>query len=607
MTRHPVPKAAFWLLLSCCLMLLARPAAADTVSIGASGCNYIGFQFMLDELASRPGPHTIKLRTQSFAIPDGITLNTANQNYTFIGGHTNCSDAAPTPGQYSTLDATGGNDGTVFAINGTSSSVTPQITLRGLIIRGGNAETGPFANPEGGGLEVRGRIFVQLTGGTSVEDNASGKGGGVYLRGDNSSETAVLQLLGDSYIGTNSTTGEGGGIYCDDHGTIFLDDGQVSSNQAGENGGGIALRNQCAIDAIIPSNGFAGLLYNHADESGGGIYQNGRGVVSLSGKPTIPFLIYGNTAAYAGAVSLHNPDSQRVGASFRSTVIMDNEADSSAAISILGGVDLIVEPASGSKVCSYLGVSHGACSAIMGNTLAGANPAIGGVITLGPAYGPGFSRDPWLLMRRTLVSGNTAHYVISSVNEEDASKTLDIENSLFVGNHLLDTGLTNVRPSIISLFPDAGDATVRLRYTTMSGNTSNSDQARLLHYGQRPADFTGLLLYNPGFYARTQLSNPTVTHNGCMLTHDNAFASAVLGYDEVLDPPQLDANLMPAATSPALDICSGSGAPAVDFHGNPRLLDQASVSNLWGPGDIGALERPQDGVTGTALFADGFE
>lgn len=580
-----------WLVTS---LAAAVPLHAATITVGNGGCQYIGLQFALDALESQPGPHVIKLRTQTIAIPNGLVLDTHDTDYTFIGGHASCADAQPTPGQVTVLDASGGDDGTAFAVNGHSSSHTPEVAIHGVVIRGGNAETGPFANPEGGGMEIRGRIFVLLDGGTSIEENASGKGGGVYLRGDNANERVTVQLLGDSFIGFNQASASGGGIHCEDHGLIYLDRGQVSGNTSADDGGGIALYNQCGLDALVQAPGFAGLVGNEAGDGGGGIYMQGRATIALRGASSMPFWVSGNAARWGAGAVLWNPDSTRVTANFRSVVIIDNHAElNGGALSVESNVDLVIAPAVSATTCSYLGVGHGACSAIVGNGH-GASNNLSSVVSLYSPSDP--TRAPTLTMQRTLLSGNEGHNLIGAPLE-NAGIAVDIVNSVIVGNTLRPP-FSTTPSALVHLGTDDADTDLRIRHTTMTGNSVAGGTGHMLHYGFRPVDLTGALMYNPGLLLRTQFSDPIVSHGGCLLSHEAGSIAPIVA------DPELDAGLMPGPTSPALDRCSPTGAPSVDFHGRPRSVDQPGIPDPWGRVDIGALERPADS---DVIFADGFQ
>ncbi len=568
------PLALFFLTL--CPSLRAH---ADTVTIGSGGCNYIGFQFALDQLAGRPGPHEIRLRAQTFSVPEGLTLNAATTNWTIRGGYANCSDANPTPGQRSIIDASGGSDGTALAINANSTALR-RVTLDNLTIRGGSAETGPFTNPEGGGIEARGHVYIRLQGATFIESNASGKGAGVFIKGKDSTHPATLQLLGSSSIEDNIAQSDGGGIYCENDAAIYLDDGEVSFNQAGANGGGLYLLNACKLDTVVAAGSFTGINNNQADK-GAGLYANSYSPMTLRGASNAPFWFIGNTASsIGGAMSVENAASTRAAVNLYTTVFMGNQALGGSAISTIGNVDVLMRPRDGHTRCSFFGVSYGACSAVVGNEGNPIYPFRGG-------------NGPTFRAQRTAFLDNDGGYLIFALLDSPTS-VVDIENSLIKGNHvdwalfLIDNDASSPNES-------------RIAWSTVTGNTPGTGNYMLRHY-QTPMDLTGSIFYNPGFTGRTGDSTGTISHFGCLLVHSSAtWPSTPVA--PLVGNPILAADLSPPLGSPAIDVCYSGGAPATDFYGNPRVVDQPGEPNLHGPVDLGAIELPVDDV----IFANGFE
>lgn len=316
-------------------LFVAGHAAARTITVGSTGCQYIGLQYALDDLADEAGPHVIKLRTQTIAIPNGLVLDTTNTSYSFIGGHASCADATPTGSQRTVLDATGGDEGTAFAINGNGNSSRPAVVLSRLTIRGGSSETGIFSNPEGGGLEVRGRVIVQLNDATRVDSNASGKGGGVYLRGASASGLATLFIVGGSRISNNSAISTGGGVHCEEHGEVLHDNGEISFNSA-ERGGGAFVRGSCVYDAQVQAGSFSGITNNLSSLYGGGLLQEGTGPLSLRGAVDVPFWFINNIAATdGGAVFLINSTASRTTALLENVAMLGNRAGGNVGSAIL--------------------------------------------------------------------------------------------------------------------------------------------------------------------------------------------------------------------------------------------------------------------------------
>lgn len=576
--RHAVPAFA-----RCCLALLLAPLAAShaaTVTVGNGGCQYIGLQFALDQLESQPGPHTLKLKSQTIAVPAGLVLDSAGTSYSFIGGHASCADASPTPGQRTVLDASGGNDGTAMAINGTSASLTPVVLFRNVTIRGGNSETGPFANPEGGGLEIRGRVSVRLQENAFVEENASGKGGGVYIRGDNASERAELWIMGGSSIAFNQAQSFGGGIYCDAEATIFHDSGDITANSA-QYGGGAYLHDTCGYDALVNTTHFTGYNQNTSTSSGGGLYT--QGPLTIRGSASAPFWFLGNqSGGDGGGLVVSGPGGRN--ATLYTTVFMSNSGQNRAgvAITVYGGLDLYLGPAPGHDQCAFLGVGLGACSALVGNISSGF--AAGGVVT---AMGNAGS-TPMVTVRDTAFLDNRGPAMLDAWYEAG----FDVEGSVFRGNTL--SALAGEQPALLRLRSDDGEQALdsRLAWSTVTGNIAGSANAAILDHDAASIDLRGSILHNPGLASRSSISTGPVSHGGCLLVHDSA------GYPgspaPIVASPGLQSNLAPSTTSAALDVCGSAGAPAEDFRGNPRAIDQPGEANVHGPVDLGAIERPLD-------------
>jgi hypothetical protein len=567
-------------------------ASALTVTVGNGGCQYIGLQFALDELAGQPGPHTVKLKSQSIAIPDGLAVSTASTSYTLIGGHAQCSDANPTPGQRTVLDATGGNDGTAMRIDGTGSSTTPTITLRGVSVRGGNSESGIGANPEGGGLEIRGRVNVRLEDATRIEANTSGRGGGIYLRGDNAGERATLWILGDSRVVGNEATGAGGGIYCAQHGQVLHDHGQVSFNTAGGSGGGAALGDTCRYDAQAQPGSFTGINNNVAD-LGAGLIIGSSLPLSLRGAPDVPFWISGNSADREGGalvVSGGADSSAPANPALLENVVVQNNTSGGrlgAAIHLIGAVDMTIRARSDSDTCAFFGIGFGACSALVGNRNLGLD--VYGVVHLNDGL---TGSAPTLTMRRTLVQNNRGINLFSV----QGAGGFDIEGSLISGNQLRSGPPGSGLPSALLWVFDAPGTVLRpqrLAYSTVVGTTSESSSGMLFDHARAALDVTGSILHAPGLFGRNSTSTGPVTHAGCLLVHDAA-GWPTSPAPPVVGSPGLGSDLTPSMSSPALDQCATAGSPSMDFRGNARAVDQPGTPNRFGPVDLGAIERSAD-------------
>ncbi len=597
-TMPSVPRHLTCLILVVVALVAAGHATARTITVGNGGCQYIGLQFALDDLADEAGPHVIKLRTQTIAIPDGLVLNTSSTSYTFIGGHSSCSDASPTGTQRTVLDAAGGDNGTAFAINGNSGSATPVVILRGLTVRGGSSETGIGANPEGGGLEIRGRVTVQLAGATRIEANASGKGGGVYLRGTSASAPATLFILGDSRILDNAATTTGGGIHCEQHGDVLHDYGQVSFNAA-QTGGGAYLRDTCGYDALVQAGAFTAIANNTAETSAGLVQLGGRPLL-LRGAPNAPFWFIGNVAERDAAALLVSNSTARTEALLENVVMLGNRSGggAGAAMILVGAVDATMRPRSGSSRCAFPGVGFGACSALVDNVQTAF--AQGGVVHLWESVE---RESPNLTVRRTAFIDNRGLNLFGTYGPGH----FDIESALITGTHL-HAGSSTFPSALFWSSPDRYGTVPtpplqRIVSSTIVETTRDGSNSVVFDHGRSPINLTGSIVHAPGLAGRNTASSGVVTHNGCLLVHEaSGFPSSPA--PPLVGAPGLDAALVPTALSPALDQCASTLVPGVDFHGSPRAVDQAGVPNRFGPVDLGAIERPADN---DIIFRNGFD
>jgi len=600
--RRKQPHGQWRLLLSIAstvALLACNHAAARTVTVGSVGCQHTGLQAALDDLSDEAGPHVIKLRTQTIAIPNGLVLNTSNTNYTLIGGHANCVDASPTGTQRTILDASGGNDGTAFAINGTSSSVTPAVILRGLTVRGGSSETFIGANPEGGGLEIRGRVNVQLYDATRIESNVSGKGAGVYLRGSGASSPATLFILGNSRILDNTATATGGGIHCEAHGNVVHDNGEVAFNSA-QSGAGAYMKDTCIYDALVESGSFTGINNNVSSGSGAGLVQFGTRPLSLRGALNAPFWFIGNISGSDTGALGHSNNGSRATALLENVVIQNNRSGFGygAAMLFTGAIDVTMRARSGSGRCAFFGVALDACSAVIGNVVT--SIPLGGVVHLWQGVG---GASPNLTVRRTAFIGNRSLNLFGSYGPS----RFDIEAALIRGTHLYAGGGSD-KSALLWATPDhygtvPSPPAQRMAFSTVVETSRDGTNSSVFDHGRSALDVTGSIVHAPGLAGRSTTSTGPVTHNGCLLVHESSSFPSTPA-PPVVAAPGLDAGLMPTAASPALDQCASALAPAQDFHGAARAVDQPGVPNRFGPVDLGAIERPFDGDT---IFKNGFE
>ena len=152
----------------------------------------------------------------------------------------------------------------------------------GVTLEGGQIVTNT-ATSNGGGMFVSSGS-VTLSGGQIISNTAS-NGGGVYVLGSGGAFTQTS----DSTLGFN-TANYGGGVYVNE-GRAALSGGQIVSNTANTDGGGVYVDKS---SAMFVQTGVSTITHNSAGDSGGGVYVY-QGSVTLGGGQ-----IVSNTASSGG-------------------------------------------------------------------------------------------------------------------------------------------------------------------------------------------------------------------------------------------------------------------------------------------------------------------
>ncbi len=204
-------------------------------------------------------------------------------------------------------DCNGTSQSHKFAVDSNTGLWTPDEVSGTESVTGGVITGGKY-----GGIYAEGELNQY---GGHIVGNQSEDGGGVYLYGEQNSESDKYRMFGGSVIG-NTATECGGGIYIYRFAEFELHGGTVSSNRAGEQGGGIyteqgggtytkftmtdgTVSGNTAADgggiysscAITMSGG--SITGNTASDTSGGVYA--RGTMTMSGGS-----ITGNTAGTSG-------------------------------------------------------------------------------------------------------------------------------------------------------------------------------------------------------------------------------------------------------------------------------------------------------------------
>jgi predicted outer membrane repeat protein len=581
------------------LLLRAAPAEALVFWVGPDGnCDYNSLQAAINALGSDPGPHELLLKAGTLAIANGVNIERPANQITIRGGYQSCQSLSDTG--TTILDATGGSDGTAININAGNRATQQTIIFERVSIRGGNSETGPFDNPEGGGLEVRGHVRVRLRTLTLIHENSSGKGGGVYMEGASLTRPAELTIELGAEIRDNTASTRGGGIYCHHHGMISLNRGQISFNQA-NTGGGIDMRQGCSLLTSAPTSasaGFNGLMFNEAAISGGAIFAAPDGsrwptiyLAGATGSPGNPLVFLNNNAPIGAGIHLDNAYDSASYVYLANTIWSGQHSTTSGAtIHLEGRVDVEIEAWPDCRV-DFFGAPS--CSGFYHNTSEG----WAGVVS-------NFTSDSTLKIYRTHMDANQGDPATVLFFGED----VHIESSIF-GNNIANNQ-TDWLPARNSLFTLHGEATNRLRYSTVLANQVGYLLTTVASVNPTPGsiDLSGSILYAPGTEIwRSWDGHPmNVFHFGCLLAHTS---SGISEPGVIVADPLLRADFSPSDNSPALDICDNiPGAPLPDFYGHPRGVNQVVVPNLWGPHDLGAVERTdQVAPLVDELFSDRFQ
>lgn len=91
------------------------------------------------------------------------------------------------------------------------------------------------AKGNGGGIWTNINGFI-ISGNSVIENNTAVNGGGVFYQGDSSSNMTISE---SARISGNTATGNGGGIYFKNKGTLTMNGGSITGNTATGNGGGV--------------------------------------------------------------------------------------------------------------------------------------------------------------------------------------------------------------------------------------------------------------------------------------------------------------------------------------------------------------------------------
>lgn len=448
---------------------------------------------------------------------------------------------------------------------------------------------------------------VQISDNNRDGTTDSGAGLRIFSTGDVDGPAGTFVTLdNDSIVSSNTTAGDGGGVYCksdaDDGSVTMLRMGTtlVFDNEA-ENGGGVAvdgcrnvfLYNGGPVVFIFPGGGIIG---NTANLGGGGLFLDENAEVTMRAIEVAGFgdasesaLLSGNTADFGGGARV-------IGGS--RLVLEDTYVAGNTGTLFNGGIgvgsdsELIVrrnpangecpEPVSGGGV-----LSRPPCSVIEDNS----SQNVGGI---------GATTGALVDISRTIIRGNEA----SAADGVSAIRATGVPNF----------GITDVRAEGLLVHDNTGDRAIEVQgvvfmsllYSTVVGNSNDIALVTAPTGQQAIFDvFSSILRAADGASVLTQEGAGQQDSIGsCVIANRSA---ADTDFDSTISYSRIDGPLFrdPANgdfrlgfRSPAIDYCGPASAQFAGLDGGSRGVPWAgpqpnpNPAGASGDFDLGAFETP---------------
>ena len=557
--------------------MLLLPFAAQAqllqyIAVGAgAGCDVATVAEALALARSQGGPAEIRIARNRAHVAQAVLIEDASY-VALKGGYDDCLDSSP-EGR-TTIDGSGNGAQPVLSVGFGSNA---DVFLERLDIRGGGVGAG-----SGGGIAVRGRktltlhgvsidansaqfgggLYIErtqpeqiaqqviLTGGTSIGLNNARIGGGIYSLG------GLLEFRGDVRVHNNNAGEWGGGIYLDRGSRLIVDDATIDNNYAGLDGGGLYVEGGSSVTFAVPNNPSLGVhLQNQAQRHGGSIYA--RAVQGLTRLDFSGYVSVRGSAGISGA-AIYLDEAGTPGNPARVQLNWNEPPPERRLYSSMSGSSGSQAQRQGALV--HVSATHGTAQAVLRHLLIRAN----------------FVGEAFRVSGRN-AQGGAQLYVSDSeiIGSEQAGAVLRAQ----VGD-LADFSRITLGAS------DFGSALFggELRYLRLHSSVIYQPGSNLLALeGDTPVFAEYLLVHDS-----SDLPNSTSVLQGDPRYIND---SSLRGTDLRLQPD-----------SPALDFAPVPSGVAIDLDGNPRVADHASITNAFGPLDLGAYEL----VPGE-VFHDGFE
>lgn len=383
-------------------------AHAATYSVGVSGpCTHADLSSAVVAAAANPGPDEIHISmSQSLLNPISIT----DQSVDIIGGYANCGSVSP-----SGLSLVTGFGGGAFRIDGPHQHQVSFVNLN-------LASIGDY----GSLIRIEQNRVVHVYGSILGSSTSDTDGGAVWMTGPSS----ILYLDPGSLVRTSVAFGRGGGVYCQNGGTIFISsDTGIEYNEATD-GGGLYL-DGCTFSSESEGNhssgfgsGEGGISHNEASGEGGGLFASNGSQVNFYGNPwnsgsMAGALVSSNSAQYGGGLFLTG-----IGTS---VTARDGRISSNIG-SLEGGGVAVRQGASFTMSAVQSDCVEGLlCSQLTGNSTG--SPGNGG-------FGGGLIVESGgtANVYRTLIEGNQAEWAGSAVVSHGPGSTAIVEGCIVKGN-----------------------------------------------------------------------------------------------------------------------------------------------------------------------------
>lgn len=573
---------------------MASVAQAAVYTVGPDGaCNYTGIGAAAAAADAHPGADEIRVAgtSNNLSSPDytnqAIAFSvSANEQLDVIGGFTNCSQAAST-GVRTIFDGAGGVTDPVFRITIATGGL---VRMTHLTIQHGDED----GSGKGGGIYFKGDGILELNHAVLTR-NTAGYGGGIYAQGTDTHTELVIGT--DVSIDQNTARFDGGGIVNDGtEMTMTQPDSSIAFNHAANGyGGGLLVKgDDRKAYTYLGTSGFgtSGAIFFNDAKYGGGVAVMGSDEKAqlhlFSTNPARPMRIDGNTASVEGGGAYLGKTADLCG--FASLLawyayIDDNTAPKGAAITVrdsCGSSSGVFFNDPAHRPMGAIDCPVGKpCGSIAGNAaIVDGSPPVGGIVQAGQF---GFA-----LFYRMTFEGNTGKFVFYGDGGDGTG------GQGFETHHVAITGNTTSS----NLISTGDNGIVGLYSTTIAGNAITADTVMRMGNAYAGADqFYRSIIWQPGKTTLQLTAGPPLDLLNDLLDDMVSERASVDGGNSphvtvadprFVDPEHGDYSLR--AASPAVDRTTSVDDDPTDLHGNPRDVKLPIVTNGW-LRDIGAIER----------------